>query len=160
MTTWNLVGQMTMGSCLPSSVAAVAAIDASVGVSLPEAQAKLAGALAAAAQVTVTPVQVAALLEAAAAVALPGVAISIDAFASVIAELQATIGALQAQLAVGAALSVQLGTSGIWLYHVQGDPVDIIPGGIPGVSGSVEGVILLGADAGAIDAIRAVFRTS
>lgn len=157
MTEWNLVGQLTMGACVPSAVSAVGALDVAVATSLPEVEAKLAGAVAASTAVAVTPVQVSALLEAALAVAVPGVAVSLDAFAGVIAELEATLGTLQAQAAIGVALSAQLGTPGVWLYHVQGNPADIIPGGIPGVSEPVEGVILLGADAGAISAIRSIF---
>lgn len=160
MTTWNLVGQMTLGACVPSAVAAVAAIDASVAVALPDISARLAGCLAASAQVTFTPVQISALLESAIALTPPGVALNADAFAAVIAELQTTLGGLEAQASIGAALGLQLGTPGVWLYSVQGNAQDIIPGGIPGVSAPVQGVILLASDAGAIAALQAVFRTS
>lgn len=164
------MGQLTLGACVPSAVALVGALDASIGIELPSIEAKLAGALAVQASVAITPptlevqldaaLALVAQLQASIALGLPGISLDVSAMVAIIAELQASLGALQANLALGLAIGLQLGTPGIWLYHVQGDPVDIIPGGIPGVSGSVEGVILLAADAGAIDAIRAVFRTS
>jgi hypothetical protein len=159
MTSWNLVGQLTMGACVPSCVAAVGAIEASAGVSAGEVAAKLAGVLEAQATVSVTPVNVIGALEAALAVALPSVIIDGSAFGAVIAELQSTLGTLQLNVDLGAAIAAQLGVPGVWLYSVQGAAEDIIPGGIPGVSAPVQGVILLASDAGAIAAIQAIMRT-
>jgi hypothetical protein len=155
---------------VPSAVALEGALTANIGLQLPSLEAQLAGAVAVQASVTVSPPTLAAQLDAALAVVaglqasialgLPGVALDVSAMVQIIAELEASIGKLQADLALAAGIGLQLGTPGVWLYAVEGRPEDIIPGGIPGVSADVAGVILLGTDAGAVAAIQSVFRTA
>lgn len=161
--TYTFLGQYTLGECIPLGASAVGVAQASLDVSLPEVEAKLAGALEVQAAVVLDPptieAQIETLLAAVAnleaSIALPGVSVDVSAMAAAVAELEASLGALQAQASIVGALSLTLGAPGVYALHYLGSPEGVVPGGIPGVSGAVEGVILLGADAGAIEAIRA-----
>lgn len=147
-------GQVTLGGTLPLVLSANAS-------ALAEAQAKLTGALAAQAQIAISPptiaTQIDALLAAIAAleVAPPGVALDASAIATAIAEIQATISAL-----VG--LNAALGQSGVHLYTWAGPAGEAVPGGIPG-AGSQQaafGVYLLTTVPATWSAMQQVFGLS
>lgn len=153
-------------------VTATGAIDASVAVSLPELQAKLAGALEAQAQFSVTPPSLTAVLSAAlAAVAqlqaaiaadLPNATISVTGIAAIIAELEASIASLSAQIAISASLKATLGQAGVHLYRWAGAAGEAVPGGVPGVGDSVhvDGIFLVAATNGAWQAIESLLTTA
>ena len=173
----TFVGQLTLGACIPTAAEAAAQISAGVGVSFSEVSAKLAGALDAQAQLTINPPSLATSLQAAldmvtnlqAAVALglPGAIFDVSGVLSVIAELQATLGQLQASLDFAASLGLTLGTPGFYLYRYSGDVGQLgnglqaeLSGGLPtggGPSIGVDGIILVAADAGAKAALSATF---
>lgn len=167
MSELRILGAYALGDCVPALATVRGALDAVVAAQLPELEARLAGALVAQAQVAISPPTIAGQIEAALAVvaslqaSVGGVSVDVAAMAAAVAELEATIGGLQASLSASLALGTMLG-AGVWLLHYQGRPGDLVPGGLPGVSPEtqVEGVVVLGADAGAIEAIRAVLRAS
>ena len=168
------VGSMTLGSALPTALAAQGAIDASIGLVLPEIQAKLAGLLAVnlipptiAASLT-TALQLVANIQAAITVGAPAVDIQLAAVAQLIAELQAQIVSLQAQLAFSATLSATLGASGIHLYSYDGEAGELgselqaeLSGGFPGgqPSDATFAMLAAGTTPAAIAAIKAMFKT-
>lgn len=129
MTAYYL-GGFTVGECLPIAVTAKGGLDAALAVSLPEVQAKVAGALEAQAALSLDPPTLAGDLEAAlalvgqlqAAVALglPSAGIDLVGMAAVVAELQETLGGLQAQAALSASLAVTLGGGGVHLITQEG----------------------------------------
>jgi hypothetical protein len=169
------VGGFTVGAAIPIALTAVATANATATAALLPAQARLAGAIQAAAAVTISPPSIAAVATLAAAAAAsiqaaltgPTVGASAGVAAELVAELGGIVAALQAQLAVIAQLQGILATAGVHLYllegHVggmSGDLSNLLDGGIPGGSGPNQpglAVVLVGADDGAINALRAVF---
>lgn len=154
-------------------LSAVAAADATLAVALPEATAKLAGALAAQVQFTLTPPSIAAsiaLLQSAIAsltVSPPNATLSLAVIAQVVAELQATVAALQAQASLVAGFSAAFGTAGVWAYAHTGTPGTFgadfdsaIGGGLPDSLDPdlpTYAVVFIASDAGAISAMQQVF---
>lgn len=120
--TASLVGEFTLGECLPLAAGAQVSLQAQ----LPELAARVAGALEAQAAVTLQPPTLAADLaaalglvaqiQAAIALGLPSVTLDLALMASIVAELQASLGALQAQIALFACL----GTPGVYLVAQDG----------------------------------------
>jgi hypothetical protein len=141
------LGSLTLGQCVPTALAASAALDLAIGLSLPKLQARLEAALKAQAQLTLTPPTLAASLTAAAALAaalsvsvgMPSIGIQLAALASLIAAIELEIGALQVQAAFGVAFAAMLGTAGIYCYTYTGRADQFGPqinsatlGGFPG----------------------------
>lgn len=165
--TYELIGELTLGACVPIGLAAQASIDASVAASLPSIDANLAGLITVQAGLAVNPPSIAAQLEAMAIVVanlqadMPTVSIDLGLMAAAIAELQAQLGALQAQVAFSASLTALFGTPGIYAYAYSGASGGLIPGGLPGVTESTNcnAVIFAATDAGAWSAMQAAFET-
>lgn len=115
--TAELVGQVSIGQCIPTTAALVAS-------ALADINAKLSGAIALQAAITITPPTIGASIQAALdlvaslqatlALDLPGVNVDLTVMLSVIAELNASIAALLA-------LSVTLGTAGVYVFTHNGD---------------------------------------
>jgi len=82
----RFLGAMSLGACLPIGLQASGALSATLGFSLPELQAKIAGALALQAQLAITP---------------PTIGVQIDGVLALIAQLQG-------RLDLSASLSAQL----------------------------------------------------
>lgn len=175
MTGAQYTGGVTLGEAIPTALQATAAANIAIGVSLPELQAKLAGAIQAQASVSVSPPSFAAALEfaaqltAAANLAISGPAVNVDvaAIAKFIAEIEVLLGQLQAQASVVLGLNILFGTAGVHMYTVE-DPIgqhgnDLqaqLAGGTPGGGGPDDagfGVYLVGVDSGVIAALRTVF---
>jgi hypothetical protein len=169
---WIGIGSFDLGSCVPMAVTAQAGLSASIGIVLPELQARLAGYLEAQANLTLNPPTLAADLEAALALVaqlqvlvelgLPSAGIDLSLIVGLIGELQLTLGSLSAQLSFAVSFGVLLGTPGVYLVRHTGPVGDVLPSGLPGGSGPsqpVEGIAILATDAGAWSAIQAVFRT-
>lgn len=126
------LGSLTLASALPFAAQAQAKLDVAIGVSLPEIQAKIAGALEAQARLTATPPSLVANLQlaqdlviaiqAAIAVGVPDVDFQLDFLAGVIAELQAQAASLEADAAFSASLLGLLGTAGVHMIAFTGNP--------------------------------------
>jgi hypothetical protein len=155
------------------ALTANAGISASIGLVLPELEAKVAGYVEAHAQLLVNPPSLEADLEAALglvaqlqaliALGLPSAGIDLGLILGLIAELEILIGSLSARLAFSTSFGLLLGTPGVYLVRHSGAVGDVLPAGLPGGSGPsqpVEGIALLATDAGAWAAIQAVFRTN
>lgn len=144
-------------------------LDASIGIVLPELTARLEGAIAAQAAITLQPPTLAAnlsaalglvaQLEAAITMGLPGVGIDLSVMASIIAEIQLSLGQLQAQLAFSASLGLTLGASGIYAYKWMGPAGEAVPSGLPGLPADGEsfGVFLVTGSSGSWTALQAMF---
>ena len=167
------VGSLSPGQCVPMALLAQGKLSASIGLVLPELQARLEGMLAASVNLSIQPPTLAANLEIALALVaqlqaaielgLPSASIDLTLIASLIAELQISLGALQLDLQWSLAFGLILGTPGIHLYAHEGAVGDVLPGGLPGGTGPNQpaiGVLLLATDSGAIAALQAMFRTS
>lgn len=125
------LGELSLSSLNPASVSAVAAADAAIGVSLGNLQAQLDGALFAQAGLIANPPtlagQVTALAEMAAALALaislgvPDVSFQLTAIGDVVASLQTSIGALNAQLAALVEVNTSLAVGGVAAYVYEGE---------------------------------------
>jgi hypothetical protein len=163
-------GSLTLGQAIPLANQANAALAASVGLALPDLQARLDGALA----ISVAPppsladliasVQaMLAALQTLLAAPLPDVSATL----SLIADLQATMATLNANLALSLSFGNLLGSPGIHYYAYFGRADQLGPemsghlsAGLPGGAGpseNIAGVILAANDAGAIAALEAVF---
>jgi hypothetical protein len=169
--TWSGIGEFTLGGCVPMALTAQGGLSASVGLVLPEMQARIAGYIEAQAAVILHPITIAsqlasavalvAQLEALIAVGIPLVSLDTALIAGLIAELQATIGTLEARATFAVNLGVLLGTPGVYLVRHSGPVGDVLPAGLPGGSGPsqpVQGIAILATDAGAWSAIEAMFR--
>lgn len=164
---YTLVGELSLGACVPVAVSATATADASIGLVLPNISAELAGLLELQGVLSVSPPSISAQLEAAMAVVanlqldMPTISLDLSLMAEVIAELQATLGSLQAQLSAIVALNLTLGTPGVYAYTYSGSSGGLIPGGLPGVSTSTpcNAVVFAATDAGAWAAMQTAFAT-
>lgn len=219
---YSYLGSLTLGQCVPTALSAQGALDASIGVSLPEIQAKITGMLALQASLTITPPSIVASLEAAldmlvelqaslaltmpelsvtlglqitalfgtvtsigltlpdiaakiyAALAmvaslkgalmaslLPSASLNLTMIASILAELNLALGALNANLAISVSLAALLGTPGIHAYQVGGvgSELPVAPPGV-GPTDAVTGVLLVASDGGASAALRTMFGLS
>ncbi len=168
--TLSLLGTTTLGVAVPVALAAQLELDTSINLALPEVQAKLDGALAAQAQLTITPpslvtslvaaMELVAALEAAIALDLPNASLDLSILANVIAELGATLGALSASAAFSGSLSALLATPGVTAYAFTGKEQELGPDAAALLNDAVRqnvGVLLLAHDGGAITALRAMF---
>jgi hypothetical protein len=124
----SYLGSATIGAYFPTSLAAVGALNAAVGISLPEISAKLAGLVNISAALTIGPPDLTGTIAASiqttlalqAAISGPTVTLQVGAIAALIAELTATLGTLNAQLAIAASLSATLGTAGLHGFAYTG----------------------------------------
>lgn len=122
---------LTLGECVPTLLAANAALTASVNLVLPSLQAKLASALQLQASLTLTPptlqgnLQVAldlvASLQASVSLGLPGIDFQLLAVAKLIAAIEIELGALGVHLAFSVELTALLGAAGIHAYRYTGE---------------------------------------
>lgn len=139
------LGTLNLGEAAPTALAAQGALDATIGVALPDIQAKLAGLLS----VNVLPptlaaslntaLQLVANIQAAIVVGVPPVDFQLAALADLIGSLQGQLAALQSQVAFSAALGVTLGAAGIHMYGYTGEAGSLgnefqgqLSGGFPG----------------------------
>lgn len=171
MSDYAYVGGLTIGEVVPIALTAQGAIDASVGLALPELQAKLSGLLAIQANVSLqlptiagsisALLSLAAALQAALSVGAPSVAIDVSGIAKIAAQIAVDIGSLQAQLDIAVDLGLKLGGGSVHAYHATGQAIDIIPVGIPGVGDTTEvnALILVAATSADWAAVQAVFKT-
>lgn len=137
-----VLGSYTLGECLPIAVSAKGALDASLGIQLPELNAKIAGMLAAQAALTLSPPTLAASLSAALdlvanlqesiALGLPSASINLAVVAGIVAELNASLGALNAQVALSAGFAATFGVGGVRLIRADG-PIETIGADLAGV---------------------------
>lgn len=157
------IGELSLGAAMPTALEAKGAIDASTAIALPDLEARIAGITNIQTALTVAPPQLAATISAAqktvtalqAAVEGPTVTLQASAVGSLLAELQATLGSLQAQISFAGDLGVMLGTAGIHLYKASGDPAtavgdalrSTIDGSPPGTSSDPVGAVVLAASA-------------
>jgi hypothetical protein len=166
--TYTLLGEASLGACVPIAAEAQVAGMVAVGISLPDLTARLDGMVGAQVGLTLHPPSIQAQLDLAlqlvanlqAMLTMPSASVSLGIVSGLIAELQVTLGSLQVQASLLASIGVTLGTPGVWAVHYAGTDEGLIPGGLPGVSAPVEAVIIAGADAGAIAAIRSALRVT
>lgn len=128
-------GLIKVSALIPLFLEAAAAIDVAIGPVLLRFQAELAGALALQAQLTLTPPgftaslaivgQLNAAIEAAIAlgVTLPGIDINLSAIATLIADIQLSIGSLQAAVALSLALKGLSASVDVFSY--EGDAAEL-----------------------------------
>ncbi len=163
-------GSITLGQAIPTAQTAQVTLASSLGAALPDVQARVTGLLALSVQpppslpALISGVQATlAALQALVADPLPDV----GATAAALADLQATLGQLQAGLSFAASMGGLLGTPGIH-YYVFAGRADALGGemsaelssGLPGGGGpaeSIGGVVLLARDGSALSALQAVF---
>jgi hypothetical protein len=173
----NQVGQLSIGGVVPIAIAAQATADASLGLVIPQITAQIAGLIALITQLGISPPSIEgsiALLTQAigslqAAVTLPGASANITAIAAALAQLEATLLSLNAQVTASAALAVTLGTPGVWVYSYDGTPRAFGPnfsgaigGGLPDSLDPdlpINGLVLLTSDGGTWQAMKTCFRT-
>lgn len=171
--TVSYAGSLTLGQCCPLAVSASVALGSAAGTAMPDIQARLAGLLTLSVQPPPSIPQLIAGLQQT-LFALQGMLVvpplpDLPAFGAAIAELQAAMLPLKAALALQGSLTSVLGSPGIRFYSYAGEAGDLGPelagtlsGGLPGGGGpneTVAGVILLANDAGAISALRKLFRS-
>lgn len=169
---FELLGFKSLGEIVPLAASATAAVDATVALTLPELQAKLAGLLSLQASLTLTPPSIAtsltaalalvASLEASIALGLPSASLDLSAVFAVVAELELLIGAINVQLNIALDIDLVLGSPGVALYRYSGDLDPIasqLQGGnpFPGVAPLPLGVFIVAQDLGAVDAMRQLF---
>lgn len=157
------LGEVTVGGCLPTSVAAFASVEGNI-----EGQLAAAGAMQIALNLGPPSVSLAAQMAAtvsgqiAASVTAPYFGLQIDANLTLIA-------ALNAQLAALAGILTALGTAGVYLYRYNGTADSFgtelqatIGGGIPGGSPTdhVDALVLLASTPAAWAAIQTVMKTT
>jgi hypothetical protein len=163
------VGTVTVGGAIPLALTAQAELDATLGVSLPEIQAKIDALVALSASLTITPPTLAASLvaaldtvaglQAAIAAGVPSAALDLSAVAAALADLQAYLGTLTASAAFSASLAAYFGQAGVSVYRYDGTLTQL-PGAAAGVvSGSTPGVgvFLFATAGGTTAALEAVF---
>lgn len=168
----SYAGSLTLGQAIPGAAGAQLALDAAVGATLPDVQARVDGLLALSispppslADLIASVTALLASLQGLLAAPLPDV----TATAAALADLQVTLGQLTAALSLSLSLGSQLAAAGIHYYvfagqagQLGGELGSLLSGGLPGGAGaseSVAGAILLANDGGAIAALRAVLRT-
>lgn len=170
---FSLEGELTIGQAMPLLSAANASITASVGASLPELSAKLAGLVSLVAQMTLAPPSLTAsialtqtaLASLQAAASLPDLSVTlIPTLSAQIVALELTIGALELQLEFAA--SIPLSTGGVLMYAYTGTADGIasaaasaFTGGLPDVADAapVGGVFLIATTPGAKEALDLIF---
>lgn len=166
------LGGLSVGQIVPLALTAKANLDGALSVTLPEIQAKLDGALLAKVRLTASPPSLAASLstaqslvanlQAAIAAGLPNASLSITGLLAIIAELEATLGSMQARAAFSASFGVALGGAGVHLYRFEGAANQLVPGGVAGypVDAAAKALVLVTLDSGAWSAVQTMFKTS
>lgn len=171
MATAELLGSATVGTFMPTALSGLAAAEAALVLPVVDLEAQIAGALQAAASISIQPpsIELAAALEAAlsAAVQFPGVSIDVSAMASLGASLNLKLSQLQAALTLVLALKAVLGTAGVYAWKLEGQVTSMGPdwsaqmaSGIPGLgdpNAQGVGIILLAQDGGASAALKTLF---
>lgn len=160
------LGGKSIVSCLPGVFAALLQAQASINLQLPDLNAKISGAIAATANISITPPSLDLSAALAAALQFPGISVDISAMASLAAELNLTLG--QLNIALGLILQlIGLGTAGVHLYMVEGDVGGMgaalqqeMGGGPPGQNPQDEGIgflMVASADPTAVAALKTLF---
>jgi hypothetical protein len=143
------VGSLTLGGIFPTVLDAVARLDATCAISLPNLQAKVDGLVNLVAALTITPPSLAANVVACAAVlaslqaklslGLPGIALDVSALATLLASIEGDLGSIQGAASFSAELAALLGTAGVhlWTYTGRADSLGgpltaALAGGPPG----------------------------
>lgn len=171
-------GSLTLGQCVPLALSASAEMAASVNQVLPEVSAKIAGLQALQASLVATPPSLSASLTAAEnlvsalnvaiSLGMPGVDFQLTAIAAQLAELNVTLGALNARLSLALQYQATLGSPGVFAYQYTGPVGSLgaevqaeLGGGIGGGPPSlpVGAWLFIATDGGAINAARTVFMT-
>jgi hypothetical protein len=169
---FTLEGELTIGQAMPMLSLASASITASVGTSLPELSAKLTGLAALVLQITAAPPTLAAsialtqtsLVALQAAAALPDLSATLlPTLTAQALAIEASIGALELQLAFAA--SIPLSTGGVLMYAYSGTADGITAAAqsafasLPGVdpATNVGGVFLIATTPGAKEALDLIF---
>lgn len=164
-------GSITLGQAIPMATAASVALAATSNSMLPDVQARVGGLLQLSIQ---PPPSLPALISSAQALlaALQGLIANpipdVAATAAALADLQATLGQLQAGLALAINLGNLLGVPGIHYYVYEG-PTNVfaaemgalLSSGLPGggaPADTMAGAVLLARDGGAINALRLVLQ--
>lgn len=157
------LGAVTVGGCLPTSVAAFASVEGNL-----EGQLAAAGSMKAALDIGPPSVSLAAQMAATvsgqitASVTAPYFGLQIDANLTLIA-------ALQAQLAALAGILAALGTAGVYLYKYSGTADSFgtelqatVGGGIPGGAPTdhIDSLVLIASTPAAWAAIQTVMKTT
>lgn len=176
------LGTLSVGACVPLAVTAQAQLSITIGMAMPELQAKLAGYAGVIAALTITPgsialaakiaaaAQVAGSLAAAAAVGLPGVSLQAAALLAIVAEIEASIGALNLGLEFVGSMSSLLAAAGV-SAHVYSGRADAFgsefqaafAGGLPsggGPAAATNALVLATTSAATWSAMGGVFRVS
>ncbi len=126
----DYLGSFTLGGAMPQATSLRVALDASIGVVLPELQAKLTGLLALQARIAVSPpdltaklnaaLAAVAALQAAISVGLPTASLQVTVIADLVARIQADIGDLNVNLSLSADIAALLGAAGVHAYKYTG----------------------------------------
>lgn len=158
-------GSLTLGQCLPTSLEAAAALDAAINLTLPDLQARLAGALNLQVALTIqlptlqatldASIALVAQLQASLALTAPSISLQLSAVLTLIAQLELFVGQLEGYLALAISLQATLGAAGVHLYTYSGRAdalgpslAGILGAGPPGSSPSdATGGILMAATA-------------
>jgi hypothetical protein len=169
---FTLEGELTIGQAMPMLGAASASVTASVGASLPELNAKLAGLVQLIAQMTLAPptLEASIALTSTALASLNAAASLPDLSATLLptlvlqaAAIELSIGALELQLEFAA--SIPLSTGGVLMYAYTGTADGITAAAqstfasLPGVdpATNVGGVFLIATTPGAQEALDLIF---
>ena len=169
---FELLGFKSLGEVVPLALDATVALDASIGLVLPEIQAKITGMIDLQAQLTLNPpslvtslnalLDLAAQFQAAIALGLPSASLDLTAVATALAELNLLLGQLNAQIALSLGFKATLGSPGVALYRYSGSLEPLagqLQGGnpFPGVTPLPLGVFAVAQDLCAVEALRKVF---
>lgn len=119
------LGSLTLGQCVPMALTAVAELSAAASLALPQISGKIEGAA-----LTIGVPDLAGLIRAAIALekqleALltsggPTIGLQVGAVASLLAELNGSLGSINATMSLAATLTAVLGTPGIEAYRYDG----------------------------------------
>jgi|WetSurMetagenome_2_1015567.scaffolds.fasta_scaffold894672_2 hypothetical protein len=166
------IGSRTIGASLPMVAIAQANLAASIGSQMSTLEAKIAGTIKAQARIAVSIPTLAAQLEAALKIVanirtlismgltLPTV--SVSGMASLLAQLKASLGLLQASLAFSVELGTLLASAGVYAWTYEGAVGGLVPGGIPGEGSSqpVWGIVLAAGAGAAQTSLKTMFGVS
>jgi hypothetical protein len=121
------LGSKTIGSCIPSSLSMIAALE----IQLPKIQAQIAGLIALQAQLNLTPpsigvslnaaIELVAALQAAITIGVPGAEFQLSAVLELLVQIQLELGSITAALA----LSASFGAGGVHLYAYDGEAAQL-----------------------------------
>jgi len=170
--TVTYAGSITLGQAVPAALSAQVAIGDSVGVAMPDIQARISGLLTLSLQPPPSLPSLIAGVQATLAALQQMLTVPLPdagATAAALADLQAQAAQLSASLAFATSLGSLLASPGVHYYLYAGRAGDVgaefgaaLSGGLPGGGGANEqiaGSVLLANDSGTIDALRAVLRS-